>query len=126
MLPIEEIDAVAALFTPDGSVKDISGRLWDAAAGGPRGFATQWLTPPNKKRGQHWIQRVKTERLSDDSYRLTSYWSSTVWTADSPAPVLSKLGMYTDTVVRRDGRWMFQEKVIDRWVTEGVNAPAKE
>lgn len=118
-----EIDTVAALFAPDGSVRDISGKLWDSAAGGPRGFATRWLTPPGARRGQHWIQRVKTERLSDESYRLLSYWSSTRWRADSPAPVVGALGLYTDTVVRRDGRWMFQEKVIDRWETTGTETP---
>jgi SnoaL-like domain len=118
-----EIDAVAALFTPDGRVRDISGKLWDAAAGGPRGFAARWLTPPDARRGQHWIQRVRTERISDDAYRLLSYWSSTRWGAASPAPVMGALGLYTDTVVRRDGRWMFQEKIIDRWETTGIDAP---
>lgn len=112
-----EIDTVASLFTPDGSVRDISGKLWDASAGGPRGFATQWLVPPGARRGQHWIQRMRTERVSDDCYRLFSYWSSTLWEAASPAPVPSKLGTYTDTVVRRDGRWMIREKIIDRWET---------
>jgi SnoaL-like domain len=117
-----EIDAVAALFTPDGRVRDIAGKLWDAAAGGPRGFAAHWLVPPGARRGQHWIQRVRTERISDDAYRILSYWSSTRWEVGSPAPVLGALGLYTDTVVRRDGRWMIQEKVIDRWETTGIDA----
>lgn len=114
-----EIDTVAALFTADGRVRDIEGRLWDSAAGGPRAFAARWLTPPGARRGQHWIQRMGTERLSDDCYRLLSYWSSTRWMPDAPAPVMGALGLYTDTVVRQDGRWLIQEKVIDRWVTAG-------
>lgn len=112
-----EIETVAALFTENGSVRDIQGVLWDGAAGGPRAFAARWLVPPGERQGQHWIQRMKTERLSDNAYRLTSYWSSTRWFADAPAPTLGALGLYTDTVVRVGGRWMIQEKVIDRWVS---------
>ena len=79
------------------------------------------LVLPGVRRGQHWIQRVRTERISDDAYRILSYWSSTRWEAGSPAPVMGALGLYTDTVVRRDGRWMIQEKVIDRWETTGID-----
>ncbi len=118
-----DIDAIPAVFTSDGRVRDIEGRLWDSAAGGPRGFAARWLTPPGKRRGQHWIQRMRTERLSDNAYRVLSYWSSTRWTAASPAPEMGALGLYTDTVVRHDGRWLIQEKVIDRWETAGQDAP---
>jgi hypothetical protein len=112
-----DIDAVPALFTTDGSVRDVQGRLWDSAAGGPRAFAARWIVPPGARRGQHWIQRMETERLSDDAYRLMSYWSSTQWLPDNPAPVMSALGLYTDTVVRQDGRWLIREKIIDRWET---------
>ena len=35
---------------------------------------------------------------------------------------MGALGLYTDTVLRRDGRWMIQEKVIDRWETTGIDA----
>lgn len=114
-----EIDAVAALFASDGRVRDIQGRLWDSAAGGPRAFAARWLDPPGAKRGQHWIQRMRTDVISADCCRLLSYWSSTRWTAASPAPQMTALGLYTDTVVRQDGRWLIQEKIIDRWETAG-------
>ena len=112
-----DIEAVPALFTTDGSVRDVQGRLWDAAAGGPRAFAARWIVPPGAKRGQHWIQHMRTERLADNAYRLLSYWSATQWLPNSPAPVTGALGLYTDTVVRGDGRWLIQEKIIDRWET---------
>jgi hypothetical protein len=112
-----DIEAVPALFTADGSVRDVQGRLWDAAAGGPRAFAARWIVPPGAKRGQHWIQHMRAERLADNAYRLLSYWSATQWLPNSPAPVTGALGLYTDTVVREDGRWLIQEKVIDRWET---------
>jgi len=112
-----DIEAVPALFTADGSVRDVQGRLWDAAAGGPRAFAARWIVLPGAKRGQHWIQHMRAERLADNAYRLLSYWSATQWLPNSPAPVTGALGLYTDTVVREDGRWLIQEKVIDRWET---------
>jgi hypothetical protein len=112
-----DIEAVPALFTADGSVRDVQGRLWDQAAGGPRAFAARWIVPPGAKRGQHWIQQMQAEPLSDDSYRLLSYWSSTQWLPDSPAPILTALGLYTDTVVRQGERWLIREKIIDRWET---------
>ena len=87
-----DIEAVPALFTADGSVRDVQGRLWDAAAGGPRAFAARWIVPPGAKRGQHWIQHMRAERLADNAYRLLSYWSATQWLPNSPAPVTGALG----------------------------------
>lgn len=118
-----DIDAVPQLFTDDGQVRDISGATWDAATGGPRGFATRWLTPPGARRGQHWMQHMRFEPLSEDACRVLSYWFSARWTAESPAPAMNALGLYTDTVVRQNGRWRIQEKVIERWVTAGADTP---
>ena len=47
-----DIEGVVAMFTSDGVVKDITGKHWDAAAGGVRGFATHFLTRPNRRGGQ--------------------------------------------------------------------------
>jgi len=48
-----DIAGVVATFTPDGVVKDVTGKRWDAAQGGARGFATHFLTRPNRRGGQH-------------------------------------------------------------------------
>jgi hypothetical protein len=41
-----DIEGVVTTFTPDGVVKDVTGKRWDAAAGGVRGFASHFLTRP--------------------------------------------------------------------------------
>jgi hypothetical protein len=50
-----DIEGVVATFTPDGVVQDVTGKRWDAAAGGVRGFATHFLTRPNRRGGQHHV-----------------------------------------------------------------------
>ncbi|HSF33135.1 MAG TPA: nuclear transport factor 2 family protein [Candidatus Tectomicrobia bacterium] len=56
-----DIEGVVATFTPDGVVKDVTGKSWDASAGGVRGFATQFLTRPNRRGGQHHVQHLFVE-----------------------------------------------------------------
>src|SRR5262249_60694658 len=41
-----DIEGVVATCTPDGVVKDVTGKRWEAAQGGARGFATHFLTRP--------------------------------------------------------------------------------
>lgn len=114
-----EVEAVVRLFTADGWVRDIQNRMWDADAGGPRGFAERWLQPPLKKRGQHWIQHVRFETPSTDEVQVYSYWQGLRWNpAETEAPVLGVIGTYRDVCVRQGGRWLIRSKTIDRWVSE--------
>jgi SnoaL-like domain len=55
-----DIEAIVTRFTPDGVVKDVTGKRWDAAAGGVRGFAGHFLTrhPPRHEGCQAVIGRV--------------------------------------------------------------------
>ena len=46
-----DIEGVVATLTADGVVKDVTGKRWDAAAGGVRGFASHFLTRPNRRGG---------------------------------------------------------------------------
>src|SRR2546423_15436525 len=39
-----DIEGVVAAFTADGVVKDVTGKQWDAAAGGVRGVCNHFLT----------------------------------------------------------------------------------
>ena len=67
-----DIEGVVATFTPDGVVKDVTGKRWDAAAGGVRGFATHFLTRPNRRGGQHHVQHLFVEPADGGGYRVTS------------------------------------------------------
>ena len=69
-----DIEGVVATFTPDGVVKDVTGERWDATAGGARGFATHFLTRPNRRGGQHHVQHLLVEKAAAGGYRVTSYW----------------------------------------------------
>ena len=68
-----DIEGVVATFTPDGVVKDVTGKRWDAAAGGARGFATCFLTRPNRRGGQHHVQHLFVDPTEGGGYRVTSY-----------------------------------------------------
>jgi len=65
-----DIEGVVATFTPDGVVKDVTGKRWDAAQGGARGFATHFLTRPNRRGGQHHVQHLFVEKAGDVSMQL--------------------------------------------------------
>jgi hypothetical protein len=71
-----DIEGVVAMFTPDGVVKDVTGKRWDVAVGGVRGFATHFLTRPNRRGGQHHVQHLFVEQVDGGGYRVTSYWVS--------------------------------------------------
>jgi SnoaL-like domain len=71
-----DIEGVVATVTPNGVVKDVTGKRWDAAAGGVRGFATHFLTRPNRRDGQHHVQHLFVEHADGGGYRVTSYWVS--------------------------------------------------
>ncbi len=108
-----DIEGVVATFTPDGVVKDVMGKRWDAAAGGARGFATFFLTRPNRRGGQHHVQHLFVDATEGGAYRVTSYWFSLRWDAESDQKAVRAMGSYVDTCVKVDGRWLIKEKIID-------------
>jgi hypothetical protein len=110
-----DIEGVVATFTPDGVVKDVTGKRWDAAAGGARGFATHFLTRPNRRGGQHHVQHLFVEPAAAGGYRVTSYWVSITWDAEADVKTIRAMGSYVDTCVKVDGRWLIKEKIIDPW-----------
>jgi hypothetical protein len=110
-----DIDGVVATFTPDGVVKDVTGKTWDAEAGGVRGFATHFLSRPNRRGGQHHVQHLFVESAAGGSYRVTSYWVSIQWTTQGDQKSIRALGSYVDTCVQVEGKWLIKEKIIDPW-----------
>src|SRR5687767_3665603 len=110
-----DIEGVVAVFTPDGEVKDVTGKRWDAAAGGVRGFASHFLTRPNRRGGQHHVQHLFAESADGGGYRVTSYWVSIQWEVEGDRKFIRAMGSYVDTCVKVDGHWRIEEKLIDPW-----------
>ena len=110
-----DIEGVVAVCTPDGVVKDVTGKRWDAAAGGVRGFATHFLARPNRRGGQHHVQHLLVEQAEEGSCRVTSYWVSIQWDAERDGKFIRAMGSYVDTCVKVDGQWRIKEKIIDPW-----------
>jgi SnoaL-like domain len=110
-----DIEAVITTFTPNGVVKDVTGTRWDAAAGGVRGFATHFLTRPNRRGGQHHVQHLFVESVDGGGCRVTSYWVSIQWDAEGDGKFIRAMGSYVDTCVKVNGQWRIKEKIIDPW-----------
>ena len=110
-----DIEAVVAQFTPDGVIKDVTGKCWDAAAGGVRGFATHFLTRPNRRGGQHHVQHLFVEPAAGGGYRVSSYWVSIQWDAEDDRKFLRAMGSYVDTCIKVQDQWLIKEKIIDPW-----------
>jgi hypothetical protein len=110
-----DIEGVVATFTSDGVVKDVTGKRWDTAAGGVRGFATHFLTRPNRRGGQHHVQHLFVEHADGGGYRVTSYWVSIQWNIKGDEKFIRAIGSYVDTCVKVNGHWRIKEKLIDPW-----------
>ncbi len=113
-----DIEGVVAIFTPDGVVKDVTGKRWDATAGGARGFATHFLTGLDRRGGQHHVQHLFIDAADGGGYRITSYWVSIRWDTQGNKKSMRAMGSYVDTCVQVDGKWLIKEKIIDPWNSE--------
>lgn len=112
------IEGVVAVFTPDGVIKDITGKVWDETAGGVRAFATHFLTLPERPVSQHWMQHMIVEGVGTFAYCVTSYWALLALDADTGDKAFRSFGSYRDTCVCRNGEWLIVEKRIDSWQSE--------
>jgi hypothetical protein len=112
------IEGVVAVFTPDGVVRDRTGKVWDATTGGVRAFATHFLTAPDRPVSQHWMQHMAVENVAANTYRVTSYWALLALDAATGDKTFRSFGSYRDTCIKVDGVWLIKEKLIDSWRSE--------
>lgn len=59
----------------------------------------------------HIISNTRIEFVSDTEARHRSYWQ-VVSRAEGGAPVVANVGYYDDVVVKRNGEWLIQSRVI--------------
>ena len=107
---------MAALFTEDG--------VWDTAFGKRTGRAgivaqAESIGKPGAPRPRlvHLTTNIVID-LRGDEAAVMSNWS--VIQNSETGPKVGSAGAYRDQVVKRDGRWLFQYRKIDRYIAEGL------
>ena len=112
-----ELEEMAALFVEDG--------VWDTAFGEGRGReglkarvrAIRALATGPQPRRAHLTTNIVID-LDGDRATARSNWTVIENHADGPR--LSSGGEYRDRLVKRDGRWLFEYRKIDRFVAAGL------
>jgi uncharacterized protein (TIGR02246 family) len=108
-LDSRDLRGYSELFTKDGE--------WIGGFGSTKGRAELLAfmqknigSAPNAGRTYHLLTNFFIQ-VNGDRATAHSRWSYVVGTADKK-PVLEHSGRYEDTLVREDGRWKFQKRVV--------------
>ncbi|MFL5253591.1 MAG: nuclear transport factor 2 family protein [Rhodopila sp.] len=109
-LDADEFDAMAALFVPDG--------VWETAFGtgtGRDGIAAQArsIATGERPRRVHQTTNIVID-IWGESATVRSNWL--VFQNGQSGPIIGSGGAYHDKLVKREGRWYFQHRWIDRYV----------
>lgn len=108
-----DYDGMAALFAEDGT--------WDTAFGTGTGRAAiaqlardiRARAGADRPRAIHLVANVAIA-LDGDAARVRSNW--TVVQNSPEGPKIGSGGAYADDLVKRDGRWLFRHRKIDRFI----------
>ena len=107
---------MAALFTEDGT--------WDTAFGKGTGHAgivaqAESIGTPGAARPRrvHLTTNIVIA-LNGDTATAQSNWS--VIQNSASGPKIGSAGAYQDTLVKQNGRWLFQYRKIDRFIADGL------
>lgn len=111
-----DADGYAAIFAEDADFTFGGNTLHGRAA--IRGVITGALerrakAPANEPAVEtyHIISNTRIDFVSDTEARHRSYWQVVSRTKGS-APVVANVGYYDDVVVKRNGEWLIQKRVI--------------
>ena len=107
---------MAALFTEDGT--------WDTAFG--KGTGRAGIVAQAEKISQPGTARPKRVHLTTnivialggDEASVESNWC--VIQNSTNGPKIGSAGAYRDQVVKRDGKWLFRYRKIDRYIADGL------
>ena len=114
-----DADGIAATFTLDGVVTNVTGADWKGREG-IRQFALQAFQQAGFAGRQHHVQPLFIEP-DGDGWSMTSYWMAVTWDAGRPAPEILLMGWYFDRYALEDGDWLCRSKTITRW--DSASAP---
>lgn len=111
-----DADGYAAIFAEDADFTFGGNTLHGRAA--IRGVITSAIerrakAPANEPvaKNYHIISNTKIDFVSDTEARHRSYWQVVSKTGNAP-PVVMNVGVYEDIIVKRNGEWLIQSRVI--------------
>jgi uncharacterized protein (TIGR02246 family) len=110
-----DFDAMAALFTEDGTWHTDFGKGTGRAGIAEHARSLRKGDAP-RPRGVHLTTNIVIE-LNGDRATVRSNWI--VAQNTDAGPKIGSAGGYADDMVKRDGRWLFQYRKIDRFIAEG-------
>lgn len=108
-------EAMAALFTEDGTWHTDFGKGTGRAGIVDHARSLRKGDEP-RPRGVHLTTNIVIE-LNGERATVRSNWM--VAQNTDAGPTVSSAGGYADDMVKRDGRWLFQLRRIDRFVAPG-------
>ena len=113
-----DLEAFLDLFAPDGVWQTING---DRGQGrdGVRRLITPFFDRPDHAGTQHHITAITLEGEGDRA-NSRSYFSMIRWDGSTGARFVTMTGWYEDRLVKLNGAWLFQERVIRRWFGAGI------
>jgi len=108
-------EAMATLFTEDGTWQTDFGKGTGHAGIVAHAQSLRKGSGP-RPRGVHLTTNIVIE-LNDDRAAVRSNWI--VAQNTDAGPKVSSAGGYADDMVKRNGRWLFALRKIDRFIAEG-------
>ncbi len=107
---------MAALFTEDGTWDTAFGKATGGAAIAKLAADIRARADANRPRAAHLVTNIVIA-LDGARARVRSNWM--VMQNSPDGPKIGSGGAYTDEIVQRDGRWLFQYRKIDRFIAAG-------
>ena len=111
-----DADGVAETFAPDGVLHLPQGGRYSGDHVGRdaiKAFAASFRDDPAFPGGQHFVSQVQ---IRGDAQRcaVSAYVMRTLRMPNGTTSIYF-LGQYEDTVVKLDGRWLFESRTVRRW-----------
>ncbi|RIV80078.1 nuclear transport factor 2 family protein [Aurantiacibacter xanthus] len=120
-------EALAATFAPDGKcIEQVFEEpdIWEGREG-VAAMGRHYMSSPNFPGRQHHLTMPLYEMVGPDLCKAKSFVFVTE-THGEPPMVLRFSGHYEDEIVRRDGEWLFLNRLIRMWDGEVLqNFPGK-
>jgi uncharacterized protein (TIGR02246 family) len=111
---LEDQDELVSVFTENG--------VWTSPMFGDKvgrkgigEFFTEFCADDSRedltRHGQHWVTNQIFDEVSPERVKMWSNFSFYIATATGPQ--LTVMGRYHDILVKEDGRWLFEHRIIE-------------